>query len=231
MLNDSSARRLRTAADVVLAVTSGATDAVSFLALGGAFTSVMTGNLVLLGISLGQTDGRLAAQIGAAVVGYIAGCAIGARLVGTAVAEDHIWPSAATRGFAVEAGIFVVYAVGWCRWGPHPTPVLAAILLGLSAIGLGIQSSAVRRFGVSGLSTTYLTGTLTTLVIRMSTGGRFRDVARDLSLLVAVVGGAAVAALLIALHLSGYVPLLQLIPLGFALLVSIPASRVVPKAD
>jgi uncharacterized membrane protein YoaK (UPF0700 family) len=38
-------------------------------------------------------------------------------------------------------------------------------LLALTALALGIQSAAIQRFGVLGLSTTYLTGTLTTLAI------------------------------------------------------------------
>ena len=76
------ARRVRDVAAVILAITSGATDAIAFLALGGAFTSVMTGNLVLLGISLGQADAALGRQIAVAVIGYIAGCYIGARITG-----------------------------------------------------------------------------------------------------------------------------------------------------
>jgi uncharacterized membrane protein YoaK (UPF0700 family) len=225
--NYDLARRLRAAAAVILAVTSGATDAVSFLALGGAFTSVMTGNLVLLGISLGQADGSLTRQIGAAVVGYVAGCAIGARIVGTEAAEGPIWPSAVTRGLVVEAALFAVYAIGWWAVGPHPRAAQAAMLLGLSGIALGMQSSTVRRFGVSGLSTTYLTGTLTTLVIRLATGGRFLDVARHMGLLVALVCGATTAALLLSLHAPGFVPLVQLLPLGMAVLISIPATRAI----
>lgn len=72
-------RRLRDGAVVLLAITSGATDSISFLTLGRTFTSVMTGNLVLLGVSVGRADGGVARQIGVAVIGYIAGCVVGAR--------------------------------------------------------------------------------------------------------------------------------------------------------
>jgi hypothetical protein len=64
------------------------------------------------------------------------------------------------------------------------------------------------------LSTTYLTGTLTTLVTSLASGGRFRDVARQLALLVALVTGAATAGLLLALHATEFLPLVQLAPLG-----------------
>jgi uncharacterized membrane protein YoaK (UPF0700 family) len=218
-----AACRLRDAAALTLAVTSGATDAISFLALGGAFTSVMTGNLVLLGVSLGYTDSGLSRQIGAAVVGYIAGCAIGARITGTPVHGEPVWPTAVTRGLAVEAVLFVMYAAGWWAVGGRPGGAAEAGLLGLSALALGIQSASVRRFGVTGLSTTYLTGTLTTLVIRLASGGRFRNVARNLLLLLALLAGAAVAAALLALHAFALVPLVQLIPLGMVVVVALAA--------
>lgn len=211
------AQRFRDVAAVTLAVTSGATDAVAFLKLGGAFTSVMTGNLVLLGISLGHADGSLAGQIGFAVVGYIGGCAVGIRVVGRHGRGDPVWPPGVTRGLAVETVFFVAYAAGWWAVGGHPAWPTTAGLLAIAAFALGVQSAAVNRFGVSGLSTTYLTGTLTTLVTRLAGWGRFLDVTRHLALLVALVAGAAMAALLLKLHAVGFIPLLQLVPLAAAM--------------
>jgi uncharacterized membrane protein YoaK (UPF0700 family) len=218
------ARRVRDVAAVTLAITSGATDAIAFLALGGAFTSVMTGNMVLLGISLGQADTALGRQIAVAVIGYIAGCYIGARITGPVVPGDRIWPPAVTRGLLVEVSLFALYAVGWWAVGGHPTGWATGGLLGVSALALGIQSATVRRFGVPGLSTTYLTGTLTTLVTSLATGGRFRDVARHLALLVALVSGAATAGLLLALHAADFLPLVQLAPLGVVVSMAGAAS-------
>jgi uncharacterized membrane protein YoaK (UPF0700 family) len=88
---------LRDLAAVALAVTSGATDAIGFLALGGVFTSVLTGNMVMLGISVGRADSALAGHVAVAVVSYIAGCALGARIAGTATADDPTWAPAVTR--------------------------------------------------------------------------------------------------------------------------------------
>lgn len=65
--HDSAAGRHRDILVVVLAATTGATDAMSFLGLGGVFTSVMTANLVLLGVSAGQRSGALAVHVGTAV--------------------------------------------------------------------------------------------------------------------------------------------------------------------
>lgn len=50
------AARLRDGLVVVLALTTGSVDAVSYLRLGKVFSSVMTGNLALLGISAGQRN-------------------------------------------------------------------------------------------------------------------------------------------------------------------------------
>jgi uncharacterized membrane protein YoaK (UPF0700 family) len=210
------ALRLRDASAVALAITSGATDALSFLALSGAFTSVMTGNLVLLGISLRHTNGALAQQITVAIIGYITGCAVGVRIAGIANSDDPVWPPAVARALAVESCMFILYAAGWWVGGAKPAGALAAGLLGLSGLALGIQSATVQRFGVSGLSTTYLTGTLTTLVIRLVTRRRSRDDSRQLLILVGLVVGAALAAVL-DLCARDLAPLMQLVPLGIAL--------------
>ncbi|WP_329234533.1 DUF1275 family protein [Actinoallomurus sp. NBC_01490] len=65
-------RRL-TAAVVLLALGSGAVDAFSFAGLGAVFASVMTGNLVLLGVSVvhARLDAAVAAV--AAITAYVAG--------------------------------------------------------------------------------------------------------------------------------------------------------------
>jgi hypothetical protein len=46
----------------VLAMTAGATDAFTFLGLGGVFSSVMTANMVLLALSAGKQNGPPAAS-------------------------------------------------------------------------------------------------------------------------------------------------------------------------
>ncbi len=66
---------------VVLTLGTGATDVASFTRLGNVFTSVMTGNLVLLGLAIGKLSGALATHAVVAFVAYVAGVAAGARLV------------------------------------------------------------------------------------------------------------------------------------------------------
>jgi uncharacterized membrane protein YoaK (UPF0700 family) len=219
------AGRLRHALVVILTVNAGATDAIGFLALGGAFTSVMTGNLVLFGISVAQGDGTLAKHIATAVVCYIGGCILGGRLAGTAAARQPVWPWPVTRALCVEFAVFLLCAVGWWLSGSAPTGDTQLTLLAGNALALGVQGSSVQRFGVSGLSTTYMTGTLTTVIVRLVSGGRLRDVLGSLQILCGLIVGAVTAALL-ADEVAVLAPLIQLVPVAVVLLGSFAVMRI-----
>ena len=215
---DRATARLRQSLVVTLAVVSGATDAIGLLALGGAFTSVMTGNMVLLGVAASSADGALAASSGLAILAFCAGAALGARLAGIPAAGDPVWPRPVTVALGVEFVLFAAYAVGWWVTGGAPGRGPALVLLLCTAVGLGIQSSTVQRFGVSGMSTTYLTGTLTTVVIRLATGRGVREVWHSIEILLGLITGAAAGALLV-LNLPMLAPVLQLTALGAVVLV------------
>lgn len=218
------ARRARDAAAVVLAVVSGATDAIGFLALGGAFTSVMTGNMVLLGISAARADGELAGHAAAAIACFVLGCAVGARVAGSSRADDPVWPAAVTRALAVEGAVLCVYAAAWWATGSAPGSGLQLVLLVLNAFALGVQSSTIQRFGVSGLSTTYMTGTLTTLVVKIAAGRHPREVAHSGAVLAALIAGAALGGGVV-LHVPVAGPVCQLAGVGVALLLGLVATR------
>jgi uncharacterized membrane protein YoaK (UPF0700 family) len=222
-LHDRRALRLRQTLVVTLAVVSGATDAIGLLALGGAFTSVMTGNMVLLGVAASSTDATLAASSGFAILAFCAGAALGARLAGSAQKGDRVWPRPVTTALAVEFVFVAGYAVGWWVTGADPGPGVALALLLSTAVALGIQSSTVQRFGVTGMSTTYLTGTLTTVVIRLATGRGVREVWHSIEILVGLVVGAAAGAALLLLA-PMLAPALQLLALGAVVVVGATAA-------
>jgi uncharacterized membrane protein YoaK (UPF0700 family) len=194
---------------VLLAVNSGLTDAAGYVTLGGAFSSVMTGNMVLLGLSLGSAAGTLALHAGGAVLAFVCGCAIGSRVAGTARAGDPVWPGCVTRALMVQAAAVSVYAVAWWASGGAPGRTLQLGMLAANAFALGVQSSAVQRFGVAGLSTTYLTGTLTAAVIRLTSGRPVREVGHSLLLLSGLIAGAVVGTF-IAIHAPLWIPASQL---------------------
>jgi uncharacterized membrane protein YoaK (UPF0700 family) len=209
---------------VVLAIVSGATDAIGFLGLGGAFTSVMTGNMVLLGLGCGTGDWTLAARAGLAIAAFVGGCVVGARMAGTPQPGDGVWPAAVTRALLAQLGVFVLFAIGWEAAGGHPGSTFELPLLAINAVALGMQSSTTQRFGVSGLSTTYLTGTLTGVVIRLTSGRGIRESFGSLQVLAGLIAGAVLGGALTR-WAPAAAPLVQLVGVGGVIAVVLRSTR------
>ncbi len=209
---------------VLLAVNSGATDAIGFIGLGGAFTSVMTGNLVLAGVGAATRDSQLALLTSTAIVAYCLGCSIGALIAGFPREHDPVWPRAITWALGAQLVATLAWATGWWVTSADPDATTALALLLVNALGLGIQSSAVQRFGVSGLSTTYLTGTLTTVVVSLTHRRPVTTVRRSAELLLSLVAGAAVGATVIELAPMA-APAVQLTCLAVVLLIALVRQR------
>jgi uncharacterized membrane protein YoaK (UPF0700 family) len=143
----------------VLAFAGGCTDALTYLLLGQVFTTNMTGATVLLGMSIGQW--RLLAALGnlVALAFYCTGAALAATIHPRGRADAH----GARAVLMAEAIILIVAAALWA-WHAHaPFPHAALLLIALTALGMGMQSQAVRQFAPLGMTTTYMTGLLTTL--------------------------------------------------------------------
>jgi uncharacterized membrane protein YoaK (UPF0700 family) len=157
---------------LLLTSTAGYVDAVSYLGLERVFTANMTGNTVLLGLALVQEDSQAAIRSGLALVGFVGGCVLGAWIVERGQSRS-LWPTATTVALALEWCLLLAFAAAW--YATTSVLSLAAAtpaLIGLSALAMGVQSAAVRRLDVSGIATTYITGTLTNLVARCLRWGR-----------------------------------------------------------
>src|ERR1700761_35855 len=113
--------RIRDALTIALTLVTGATDAIAFTRLGGTFTSVMTGNMVLLGVSIGRAELVSFEHAGLAVAAFIAGTVAGAHIAGAPRAGDPVWPRKLTLALCVELAIFAAVAVGWWASGSDPT--------------------------------------------------------------------------------------------------------------
>jgi uncharacterized membrane protein YoaK (UPF0700 family) len=209
-----SAETKRIVLVVALTAASGSLDAVGFLRLGGVFTSVMTANMVLLGVSAGTRDAALAVHVGTAFAAYIFGTFAGSRVAGRAQDNQPVWPRRISLTLGVELAVLAVFAAWWEATGGHPPTDETYGLLAVNATALGIQSAAVLRFGVPNLSTTYLTGTLTQYVAGLSSGAN-RVFTRGLARLVAVIAGGGIGAVL-AMEAPRFVPI---VPLGVLVLV------------
>jgi uncharacterized membrane protein YoaK (UPF0700 family) len=195
-VRDQPGERRRPGLTGALAFASGSLDATALMGLGGAFTSVVTGNLVFTGRALGAWTGTTVAYPVTAVVGFIGGVAVGTWFAGRASpgSGDRHWPRRATWVLALESLILVVLNIAWLGYGGRPTGVAAGSLLFFAALALGAQSAAARN--ISGTpSTTYMTGALTTLIEALCRGRRADPSA--VFGLVGLVSGAAVSAALV----------------------------------
>ena len=199
---------------VVLTLTTGVLDAVTFVRLGNVFSSVITGNLALLGVAAGERDTTLALNAGLALGGFAAGVLAGATLAGTPQPGQPVWPRQVTRTLAVEFGVLAAFSILWLAVGGHPADGSRLALLMLAAAAMGMQSTAVRRLGQ--MSTTYLTSTLTGILTALALGRWPEDWRRSTGILAMAVTGAAVGALL-ATRSPRWVPAAVLIPIAAVL--------------
>ena len=155
---------------VLLTFASGASDVTSFTRLGNVFTSVMTGNITVFGLSLARGSASLALHTAVAFAGYVTGVAAG-TLVGryradrTSVEPDgERWPAHMTLTLAAELTLLAGVLAGWEATGSRPAGWAQYAILAAAACAMGIQSAAVVQLKLGNVSTTYLTGTLTGLV-------------------------------------------------------------------
>jgi uncharacterized membrane protein YoaK (UPF0700 family) len=203
---------------ILLTLVTGSIDAIGFTRLGGVFTSVMTGNMVLLGVAAGKGDVSLALHTGIAFLGFVAGSLVGARVAGHAHKDDEIWPRPILVALILELVVLFIFATWWEIASAAPAGSAEYAMLGVNAVALGVQSAATLRFGISGLSTTYLTGTLTQLLAGVAK--RKEPISgRSAMLLVALIGGAGFGAA-IAIDAPRFAPLLPIGVLAFVIVCS-----------
>jgi uncharacterized membrane protein YoaK (UPF0700 family) len=146
---------------LTLSCAAGCVDAVSYLKLGNVFTANMTGHAVLLGIAVveGKTQTTLYALL--AIAGFISGAAWGGWIT-TYSARDGRWSRDVTRVLVHESVALVALALVWVAIAT-PSAALVPCAISASAFAMGLQSAAMRSLNISGVATTYITGTLTSL--------------------------------------------------------------------
>ena len=184
---------------MTLTAAAGSADALSYLGLGRVFTANMTGNLVLLGVAIGQ--GQVAGSLRSVIAfaGFGIGVMVGARATARSN-EAAVWPPSVTLVVVVELGLLVAFAAGWEIAGDRPAALALDVLIALSAGAMGMQTAAARRLSVAGVPTTFVTGTLSSLIAELASVGpdwaRSRRWAAALACI--VIGAAAGAGLFVA---------------------------------
>jgi uncharacterized membrane protein YoaK (UPF0700 family) len=237
---------------VALTFASGAMDVASFTRLGTVFTSVMTGNIVLWGLAAARGSLTLATHTAVAIAGYIAGVAGGSRIAvaargagvrgaaeaggrdgQTRAGEGRVagWPAHVIWALLAELALLGGFAVGWEVTGAKPGGWVQFCLLAVAAAGMGVQSTAVKTMGLTEVSTTYLTGTLTGLVSSLvSPGPPAQDRWRRLGVLLGLAAGAGLTGLLIATAPDG-VPALPLTALITCLVLAARPRAARPRGS
>jgi uncharacterized membrane protein YoaK (UPF0700 family) len=169
-VNDAKTKTvyLRNTLLIVLASVSGFMDALSFLEL-NVFASVLTGNTVLLGLAISSGNILHIIVPLVALTGFIGGVALGNRLAEPNLNfQKKIWPATVTRTLYVELIVLSIFTTGGFIVGESISGLALYVFIMLATVSMGIQSSAVRALGVPHISTTYITGTWTSLIISLS---------------------------------------------------------------
>ncbi len=142
-----------------LTVSSGAIDAISFLALGKVFSAFMTGNIAFLGLRLAGASGPGVVAILSSMVAFAAGVYLSTRIVKHS-ADSSIWPQRVTIALSVSLIPHAAFLAVWFAANGQPSIDVAHVLLGLWGFAMGMQSAAVRTLHVEGVFTTAATATV-----------------------------------------------------------------------
>ena len=223
---------------VALTFGSGANDVASFTRLGGVFTSVMTGNIVLWGLATAKQSVELASHTAVSIAGYIAGVAIGTWVAHGFKAASHgkpaddegrasVLPGHVNWTLSGELILLAGFTAGWEITGGSPAGWVQFCLLAVLAAAMGMQSSSVNEMGLASVSTTFLTGTLTGLVSSLVSPGKHTPQGLRRS---GVLVGLAAGALLCGLLVATAVDLVPVLPLASLITTLVLAFAPQPDA-
>jgi uncharacterized membrane protein YoaK (UPF0700 family) len=142
-----------------LTVSSGAVDAISFIALGKVFTAFMTGNFVFLGLGVAGAGGPDVVRVLVAIGAFAAGVYVATQIIERAP-ESGVWPRRVTAALGVAMLLQAGFLAVWVATSGRPGTGSGDVLTGLMALAMGIQSGAVMGLAVRGVFTTAATATV-----------------------------------------------------------------------
>ncbi len=216
-------RRVRDVLLVALTVSTGAVDALSWLALDKVFSAFMTGNIAFLGFRVGGAHGPSVPRVLVAVVAFGVGAALAARIVAPAKDSGLLWPRRVTVALGAALLVQVVFLVVWVVVGAQPSSLAGHVLVAMSALAMGIQTSAIFSLGVRAVFTTAATATWTVLMGDLTEWSQSRG--ERLRLAVVIGGlffGAAAGALLVD-HARIWAPVFPLVVSGLVVVAATAA--------
>jgi uncharacterized membrane protein YoaK (UPF0700 family) len=185
---------------LALTFTTGVVDAVGYLGLDKVFTGNMTGNVVILGMALVGADDLPILGPTLALVGFMAGAALGGRVLRRSAGA---WTALTTWLFAgvgvVTLGLAVVLFVA----GDEPGRGLGVVVTTLLGAAMGTQAATARFIAVKDVTTVVVTSTITGLAADSPLGsGQGGGSVRRAAAVGLILLGAAVGAALLHWHLG-----------------------------
>ena len=193
-----------------LTVSSGAVDAISFLALGKVFSAFMTGNIAFLGLRVAGAGAPGAVAILVSMAAFAVGVYLSTRIVKRSESSG-MWPQRVTVALGVSLIAHAVFLAVWFASNGQPTTEVAHVLLGSWALAMGMQSAAVRTLHVDGVFTTAATATIIFLAGDLTNWSATVVERRRLAgVLVSLFVGATAGGLLLV-HAHIYAPVLPFV--------------------
>jgi uncharacterized membrane protein YoaK (UPF0700 family) len=207
----TTARDLRL---IGLTLSSGAIDAISFIALGKVFTAFMTGNVVFLGLGVAEAGGPDVIRVLIALAAFAAGVYAATKIVNGS-GDSGTWSPGVTFALAATVVLQAGFLALWVTVSGRPGSASAVVLIGLMAIAMGLQSGAVASLAVKGVFTTAATATLIFVMRDLAAPGdsTATERARLTGVLLALFAGAAAGGLLLV-YARPYAPALPLLVTG-----------------
>jgi uncharacterized membrane protein YoaK (UPF0700 family) len=222
-----------------LTVSSGAVDAVSFLALGKVFTAFVTGNVAFLGMAIASTTGSAVYGVApprviwvlAALAGFAGGIYLGTKIVRPSAHEGEqpngvVWPQRTTFALGLSLLAHLCFVLIWFATSARPGDNVIPVLLATWALAMGMQSAAVRNLNVGGIFTTAATATFIFLFGAVANGVPLTgdERRRMRGVLVSLAIGATAGGLLL-IHAPIYAPVLPMIITAGVVAIAAKAFR------
>ena len=208
-----------------LTISSGAVDAVSFLALGKVFTAFVTGNVAFLRMAIASTTGSAIYGVApprvtwvlASLAGFAGGIYLGTKIVRSSRHEGEqqngvVWPHGTTFALGLSLLAHLCFVLIWFATSARPGDNVIPVLLATWALAMGMQSAAVRNLNVGGIFTTAATATFIFLFGAVANGVPLTgdERRRMRGVLVSLAIGATAGGLLL-IHAPIYAPVLPFV--------------------
>jgi len=142
-----------------LTAAAGGLDATAFLHIGGTFVSNQTGTVVLLAISVTDSGAINTVAVLTSLACFILGVVAAGRYLPNA-AHGELWPLGTPLAVLFE---FVLVAV--CAVIVSTTHLAPAFGVAPIALAMGMQAALAKRIGLPYLTTGYITGSTTSMIM------------------------------------------------------------------